>query len=483
MFSIASGRTVMAAGPLVRPFSTSMVRSAAAVKPTKKKKVQFKPGAVAAGERTKPKKGGMTHLEFKDAVGSMKYHKNAPALESLDVQKLSFSELESLQNTIIRYSSKNFKSLRSMGGFDKLQHHELFKKPVSLVNENTVNFAKNFISKIANTASKDNRICLVGENGVGKSTVMTQAQVLALNAQPVILLHIADAGKIVNGSSDYLYNPKLKLYQQPMLTKKWFSKIRSLNKETLKTMPLTRDISFSHNRETFNLKKDENNLFDYLEQNHDFGKFTPTNAFQFFIEELQAHSERVSVIVSVDNFNAMVDFPVTKYKTSDFLPIHVSQFEIGSFLLKVAGGELSFAKGGVLLAKTGDVGTHRRTLDVALGLREYDPYYNSHFFDVEIANKLRSNGPIEAFVVKNWTKDETRAMLRFYQKAGVLFVEPYKTKQAHKSSKELLEEKLVAKAEVTEIDPEEQFETIVQNHYSISGGNPSFLLRATSFTY
>lgn len=183
-------------------------------------------------------------------------------------------------------------------------------------------------------------------------------QALALSLQEfqneVVILHLHSADIIGNGSSDYFKNNKLGLYQQPMATKRWLRKILAVNKDIFQKLKLTEDVKFYQDKQEYNLKAGENTLYDYLSKNREINKVQPTMAFQFFISQLKQHSKTVPIILSVDDFNAMADFSITQYRSPDFKPIHISEFELGDFILKAASGELNFDKGGVLLAKSCD---------------------------------------------------------------------------------------------------------------------------------
>jgi len=454
-------------------------KSNAGAKPVKKK-VTFDPKKFQQPQ-TKVKKSGMTHLEFHDAVRGMNFDKLASDLNSFEIENLTVESLGEPAK-VVKYDEKTSEKLNSLGSFKKFQHHELFQKPVSLVSHNTVNINEQFISKL-DGPSKDNRVCLVGERGSGKSTLVTQAKALALNKynQDAILLHIDLAETLTNGSSSYIYNARTKKFQQPMFTKRWIYKVLEANENILKKLTLSQDVSFQNKRVDHHLKKGENTLYDFLSLNIDFGKQQPTTAFSFFVNELLHHSQDVPVIFSVDNINTIVDFPVTKYRHADFTPVHLSELEIGDFILKVAGGETNFAKGGVLLSKTGVLGHHQKTLSISLGLEEHDPYLNKKFFDLNIANALLANGGIKPLVVENLNKDETRELMEFWRESGVLFVKDYYTKESAKTIEDSSEEK--PKHKDDHFDPELQFNRMVNNLYTVSTGNPHYLLKASAISF
>lgn len=471
-----------------RTLSVSSVLFAKAAPKGKDGKKKVKQGfKVKADPKTKKvKKGGMTHLSFRDAVRALNFEKLAVDFSKLEIGTLDFDQLETSKNKVVQYSKKEEASLALLNSFKKYQHHELFSRPVSMVTDNTVELAATFMSKM-DCETKANRMCLVGEKGVGKSLLITQAQALALSKfkGDVVLLHLDYPEKIIEGSSDYIFNKRLGLYQQPMFTKRWIKKVRAANEEVLKKLPLTRDSSFVAKKVEYNLKKDENNLYDFLVHNHDFGKVGPSSAFQFFIEELQHHSAKVPIFVTVDNFNALTYNTNTEYRHPDFTPIHFTEFEAGDFLLKLAGGQLSFKKGGVLLAESKDV-PHSLTLPVALKQQVYDPYWTTDKCDRKVADQLLQNGGISVFGVSNLTKPQTRELMEFWEAAGVLQVREYPTKPDHRTSEEILkerEQRLAAQVVSPEQQADEQFERLVNNHYTMSSGNPGHLVRAVNIHY
>lgn len=433
--------------------------------------------------KEKVKKGGMTHLKFRDAVRALKFERTAADLSSLG--ELLAQDLESKTSTVLLYNTETQQKLSGLGAFKRYQHHELFRSPVSMVTENTVGLYDRFVSKL-NGPSKNNRLCLLGEKGVGKSTLLGQTQALALSKldRDVVLLHFDHPERIVEGSSDYIFNKKLDKFQQPMFTKRWIQKIRAANAEVFKKMPLTRDLSFVAKKVQHSLKKGENSVYDFLLHNHDFGVFGPTQAFQFFVEELQAHADKFPVFVSVDNFNALVVEPYTKYHHSDMKPVHFTEFEVGHFLANLVSGDLSFAQGGVLLAESKDLG-EAKTLRVGLGLQEGDLYDKKTQCDLDYAATMARNGGVEHFSVQNLSKDEARVLLQFWSQCGVLQIRDYPTKQDYKTSGELASERsLIRVGEFAECsNPEEQLENILQASYFVSSGNPGGLVQYNNLMF
>ncbi|CUM56341.1 unnamed protein product [Debaryomyces tyrocola] len=475
---------------VIRSFSGSayvFAKAAPKLKDGKKKAKQGFKNKGAESKTAKVKKGGMTHLKFKDAVRSLKFEKSATDFSQLNIKDISYQSLKSITSTVVKYNDYTEKVLQDLDSFKKYQYHELFSKPVSMVSDNTLKLDEQFISKLE-SPSKDNRLCLLGEKGVGKSVLLSQAKALAISKynKEVILLHLDHPQKIVEGSSDYVYNKRIEKYQQPIFTKRWVKKLRAANEEVFKKLPLTRDISFTAKKKEYNLKKEENTLYDFILYNHDFGKVGPTSAFNFLIEEIMHHSKKVPVLVSIDDFNTLTSETLTKYRHPDFESIHFTEFEMGSFILKLASGELSFAKGGVLLAESKDI-SYGHTLPVGLGLEQYDPYYKQHQCDFEVANSLLLNGGVSSMTVENLTKNQCRELYNFWDATGVLRVREYPSNEDYKTSEQIADEQAAKRSGEDEekyvYDSEEQFENLVQNNFTISSGNPGHLIKTTTLSY
>lgn len=471
----------------LRQLSRSSITFAASAPKQRDGKKKIKLGIKKkAAAPSKPKRSGMTHLKFKDAVRALNFEKNAADISGLGIKPLSFDALKSQDSSVVKYDQYALQTLRALDSFKKYQHHELFSEPVSMVNSNTLEISK-FLENF-DSSSKNNRLCLIGSKGIGKSTLLSQAKALALSKfqKDVVLLHLDHTEKIVEGSSDYIFNNRLGKYQQPMFTKRWIMKLREANKEVFEKMPLTRDVSFTSKKTEYNLKKNENSLYDFVLLNHDFGKVGPSTAFSFFIEELVAHSKNIPVLVTIDNFNVITSEPLTAYYHPNFTPIHVSEFEIGDFILNLASGKLSFSKGGVLLSESKDV-ADRHTLSVGLGITEYNPYWKVDECDVSIAENLLDNGGVAPLKLKELSKAQTRTLMSFWKDVNVLQNRDYPLQEVFKSFEQIASEEVAkaagANVEDHEFDPEVHFEKIVNHNFVRSAGNPGHLLKSVALSY
>ncbi|QBM86298.1 small subunit ribosomal protein S29 [Metschnikowia aff. pulcherrima] len=465
----------------LRSFSRSAPVCAVAPPPKKQSKVTRKKEV-----KEKVKKGGMTHLKFGEAVRHLKYENLAADLTGLGLAELSASDLQSISSNVVIYNNHAEKTLKELGAFKKNQNHELFSRPVSMVTENTSKIHSEFIEKLA-SESAQNRLCLLGEKGAGKSTLVAQTQALLLSHYKgdVVLLHVDQAEKVVDGSSDYFYNPSLKKFHQPMFTKRWIKKVRAANEAVFKKMPLTEDVSFVSKKEKHSLKKEKHTIYDFLTLNHEFGFYGPSNAFQFFVKQLQAHSNKFPVLVSIDNFNALIRDPHTAYFHTDMRPVTLGDLEFGSFISLLVSGDLSFAKGGVMLSESKDLG-ECKTLRAGLRLEQPNPYEPAEKCDLDFAKQMTKNGGVKTFQVENLTKEQARGLLLFLDKVGVLQIREYPTKEIYKS----LEESAFAPGTTINVgeyvrcqDREAQFERILQLTYFASAGNPGRFLKINSLTF
>lgn len=427
--------------------------------------------------KVKVKKGGMTHLEFGSAVTALGFEKLA--LDSnVQIPDLSFDKIALLKEQVTHFDGTTQSVLSELGSFRKYQHQEIFSQPISLVSANTINILHDIVKQVSESPSTDNRTCLLGERGSGKSTVLTQTMALALLhfKGDVVLLHFSNPEKITNGSSDYFLNARTGLYHQPMFTKRWIAKMRKANEKVFRKMPLTEDISFQANRTEQKLRRDKHTVFDFLELTRDFGKVASTSAFDFFVKQLQAHSAKYPVMVLVDDLNAVIDKPITKYYHPDFSPIHVAEFEMGKFLLNVAAGVTKFDKGAFVGAVSGSANPSPTSLSVALGLAQHDPY--SRTIDMSLVTALTSNGGIKPITVQNLDKRESLLLLQFYRDTGVMHVKEYPQK------KDLAQLKSTTAStpppQNDQASNEEQFEHIANTHFVVSAGNPRYLLKAVA---
>lgn len=451
-------------GTLAVKLTRALCGSARRMAPPKHTATAKQAFKVKKNHTPKEKKKLGTHYKFADETRLSGYEKTGVSVAHLPEFSAEPSE------SLMRYSPETETRLAGLGAFRRHQHHELFSNPVTLATANTRRLG-GFVAGLG-AEFKNNRLCLVGERGVGKSTLMTQAQALA--GADTVLLHFGKPEQIANGLSDYVYNRKAQKYQQPMFTKRWIMQTRAANAAVFQKMPLTQDVSFVAKKKLHALKAGEHTLWDYVSLTQDFG--TALLAFAFFVSELAHHSAQFPVLATIEDANSVGLGGKTKYRASDYSPIHLSQFEMGAFVLLLISGDAPFVKGGVLLAESSGYG-HLKTLSVGLGLEEHDPYLKSSECDVRVAEAFLANGGVQPFCVANFSKEEARAFLRFCVDSRAVRLSEYPQKEKHKDSA------MLARGEPSTADPAQQFEQLVQSAYVVSLGNPGYIFQATSIHY
>lgn len=367
-----------------RSFTSSAVPSAAA-KPSKAK-------AVAKGF-----KGSATGKKSRKTAGSFRVFEHHVHFAKNREQGFELSNLETLNqgkldlNKVVSYSEQQLQKLIQAGSLKKDQFHELFKTPITLIRDETTTISK-FVDSTATSPSSQNKMCLLGERGIGKSTLLTQAQALAIAQSNIVLIPVSYALKLVDGSNDFFYDSKLQTYTQPMYLKKLLAKVEYINKEVLSQMKLSKDhviegVTKDKAATKFNQK---HSVLDLLQ-----AKVAPRQrgrVFQIFIEEL-LKQETNPVLVTVDNFSAITSQPITPYRNVANKQLYVEELQITKTLFQLTSNEIAFKKGGVLLATSSD-DKPSITLQHGLGLITADPYTKEADFNRTLASRITSVKPV-----------------------------------------------------------------------------------------
>lgn len=376
-----------------------------AAKPVKAVAQGFKKG----GDGKKNRKSSGSHKFYESFVSTGKYSNKAPELE------LPTLSSESKANEVVKYSDLQYKRLVHVGAFKKDQFHELFSKPITLVRDETIEL-RDFIEKANTSSSKENRICFIGESGIGKSTLLAQSQ--ALISQDSIILPISYAFRLVDGSNDFWYDPQLKTYTQPMYLKKFFSKIEYANESVLSKIKLSKEYSIENavkGRQPIKFTT-SNNLLQVVKT-----KLSPRQrgiAFELLLDELSIQKE-FPVFLTVDNFGSLPAAPLTKYRNVENKPIYIEELQITKKIFELTSGEKSFNKGGIILSTSSD-DLPSLTLDAGLGLVEADPYAKSLKFNTKLSSKLTG---VKALKVDKLSKENVSSLVEKLIEAKVFRVD------------------------------------------------------------
>ncbi|AAS53268.2 AFL106Cp [Eremothecium gossypii ATCC 10895] len=396
-----------------RAFSSSCSVLATARKQAQKKGYNKKDTA-AAKPVVKKVVSGSLYKPWKFAVGTSKLNANAPALE-LPV----FNPAEP-KNEVAVFSGEQQQFLHRIGAFRLGQFHELFSRPVCYTREAT----GQLLERLSGTEHQ--RVILTGQPGVGKSTLLAQAQVAAFEKGSVII-NISHPELFLNGRNDFRHDTtgEQEQYTQPMYLKKLLTKILKSNKKSvLSSVALTQEYKFpvadtreSASKRVTRLVPGKNTLYDLLSM-----KTTPAARgmlFQAVIDELVAQSA-VPVYLTVDNFSRILSEPLSAYKDTSCRSIHVLKLQLGRIIMNFVSGatKLNHKDSRVVLATSG-VDRETKTLPTGLGQTPHDPYAAKYNYDAVLAEMMLKGG-VKEFRVEPLSKPEVAELVDFYAKAGIL---------------------------------------------------------------
>lgn len=399
-------------------------------------------GFKKGNEGKKQRKTAGSFRAFQDHVHAGQYAKKAPVIS------LPILTQNAEVNSVVEYSGLQKQRLFQIGAFKKDQYHELFASPISLVREETKLMGE-LVSKALNSTSKENRVCLLGERGIGKSTLLAQAQALAMVNTEAVIIPISYALKLVDGTSDFLFDAKLGEYSQPKLLKKLLDKIEAANKTSLAKLKLSKEYTIEAIAKTRAAAKfsSEQNLLDLVRAKVESRQ--RGQVFAILIEELLSQSQ-APVFVTVDNFGSLLTSAESAYRNVSNSPVRLEELQITKTLFDLTSGRKSFKKGGVILATSSD-DKPSLTLKAGLGLTKPDPYTKRSVYDPELASQIAGVKPVE---LNRLSQTSVSQLVQQYAQAGVL-------------RKDELEDN--------------SLERLAQQKYVVSGnGNPLELIRSVA---
>ncbi|AGO13054.1 AaceriAFL106Cp [[Ashbya] aceris (nom. inval.)] len=396
-----------------RAFSSSCSVLATAGKQAQKKGYNKKDTG-ASKPVAKKVVAGSLHKPWKSAVATAKFNANAPALE-LPV----FNPAEPKHEVAV-FSGEQQRFLHRVGGFKQGQFHELFWRPICYTRKAT----EELLGRLS--GAEHQRVILTGQPGVGKSTLLAQAQVAAYDRGSVII-NISHPELFLNGRNDFrLANVGgEELYTQPMYLKTLLTKILKANKkEVLSAVALTREYKFpvadtreSAAKRVTRLVPGKHTLFDLLST-----KTAPAGRgmlFQAVIDELAAQST-VPVYFTVDNFSRILSGPFSAYKDTSCRSIHVLKLQLGKIIMNFVSGATKFNhKDSRVVLATSGVDRQTKTLPAGLGHIPHDPYATRYQYEPTLS-KMMLDGGVKEFRVEPLSKTEVAQLVDFYSKAGIL---------------------------------------------------------------
>lgn len=421
----------------IRGFHTSLTSFAKPVAPAKKAVHGYK--KTSSGKVKKTSGAGKFFNEY---VTGLKLEKKAQEIPGLAVL-----EKEIKENTVVKYTQLQMKKLVISGSFKNNQFRELFQTPITLVTKDTKHM-QSFVKKASTSNSKNNRICLLGENGIGKTSLLGQTQALISNLGDSVIIPIPHATQLVNGRNDFTLDQQTKLYTQPMFLKRFLDKILRVNDKILTKIPIKNEYSFEGNtRHKSQVKATPNRhtLYDLVKLS--VAPRYRGKQFDAIIYEL-TEQDKVPVFLTVDHFNSLTSDFQTAYRDTENRSVHVEKFQIGKLIFEFASGAKFFKKGGVILVTSTDAKT-TDTLNAGLGLSEPDPYTPEHRWDRELSEKLKG---VKPYQLHKFSKENVSTLVEKFIDADI-----FKTSDLQGNT----------------------FENLVSQKYILSGnGNPGELIKS-----
>ncbi len=421
-------------------------------------------------DKSRQRKGSGSDKSFSRLIKSSNF-KNTAKDEVVMEALPTFNTVNLRLGDVVKYDSETLGKMYISGSFKPWQYEEIYSQPVTLLRKRETSELFNFHAKcLEETQSKSNRLMITGPSGIGKSTMLAQFHAIVFDEKnSAVLVPIPNAEAIVDGSSDFKYNPKTDLYDQQMLSKNLLHKFVNANKTIIGEMKLAEDFVpiYGNKKQQQELKliKGKNTLLDLA----CLAFKKQTNATYIFLSILAELSkqEEHPVFLSIDNFSSFVQHSLTEYKNTKNAPIYFQKLQLAKTIIDYISGELTFAKGGVIAATHGsDKHCVNETLDVGLGLKQPDLYKKPKDFDRKLAEKMLENGGVKELRVGKFDVDECQTLVSHMMKCDVIHNEYQRAE------------------EMERLGEEQYLRKLAERKYLVSGnGNPLLLIKSCILYY
>jgi small subunit ribosomal protein S29 len=399
---------------LARGQTTGGVRSfhTSGVVQVYKKKASKDHSANNLFKRGTPKTTSGSIQNFRRTAAHSKFSKLAPEVPADGPGSQILSENAVTAATLYQYPVNVRKSLSIFGSFKRDQNHELFKERTTMIRESTSLPVLQIIEEGLASQSKNNRYCLIGERGVGKSTALAQAQALAL-LKGYVVIPIPNAELLVSGKSDALFNQKYNYFAQPMYVRSWMERIAKGNKQVLETIGLSQDFKQGSASFQAHTAKAVKSLYNFLLEGR-----RRRDAFVImdeFLEELTIQSQ-APVLFTLDDINVFADRVYSANRNADNRPIYHGDLQVPKYFLQFMSGNRSF-KNGAIIASTSGKFKINDTITAGLGLSQPVAYSKINVYDHQLASRFKGVKPLN---VECYNLEETKAALDFFSNAKVI---------------------------------------------------------------
>lgn len=379
--------------------------------------------------RNIPRKTVGTHLSYNDLITSMRQPTKLAGehdLPALDGKQLQVGQA-------VKFSRQSLGLLGRLGSLTRDNHSELVGEPMLITKPELVEL-KAVIDAGLRSPSSENQALITGGDGIGKSTLLAQAEVLIKSSPNHIIIPIKNSEMLVNGRKDYLYSKELDIFQQPMLVKALLKRMIGSNAAALKSIKLTGSYAFQNNTRA-------QTVVNFAENNtlYDLASFHPHqrhagDVFDALIKELTVQTQ-CPVFLTVDDFNTLPAYASTVYRNFDNTPLHVSKLQLPLTIFKLINGDLKFKKGGVILATSRERFYRSETLHTIIGKKPFNPYFDKKKFDKPLYDLLKSHN-LKIIESSLLTRDNVGELVKKFKQ-----FDAFNSEDASKPAERLTEEK------------------------------------------
>ncbi|RKF56983.1 37S ribosomal protein S23, mitochondrial [Golovinomyces cichoracearum] len=316
--------------------------------------------------------------------------------------------------SIVALSDCTVDSLRALQAFKITQSWSLFRRPSILIrNESKILTERLLQSQEQKTTL---RMMIDGAKGTGKSMMLLHAMATALVSKWLVI-HIPEAQDVTNAVTEYAPIPGSNLYSQNTLSAELLSRISKANAIILRTMKVRQ----SHSNLPYPL---ESNCSVY--RLCELGSQEPEYSWPFFLafwSEITAE-ENPPILMCLDGISYILQNSL--YVNPDLSYIHSQDLAIVRHFTDHLSGAKTIPNGGAFIAATNR--SHApvspslelaitRSSERALKMDESQPDPFEKKYDSR-SDEILSK--VDAFKLGGLSKDETRSLLEYWAKSGVL---------------------------------------------------------------
>ena len=415
-------------------FSTTP--SLSRVAPLKKSPQATRVGA-KQGKRLQLQKNTRVQTTKPPAPGERKAYRkrivlsNTNALEVQGLQELTAdkfirlgddSALNSYRGKVLGLTDETVDSLRALETFQPTQGWSLFRRPATLIRQETV-FMADDVANMAGEEKKTMRMVLDGGKGSGKSVLLLQAQAMAM-LNGCVVVHFPEAQDIISAHTSYqpVETSEGTMYIQPHYTAKLLGNIAKANHAVLSSMRISK----------------QHQLPISIQPNISLARFAQLGAgdvslawpiWRALWSELTAPSQpdsegldRPPVMVSMDGLNHIMR--PSAYLDPDTKPIHAHDLALVRTFTDFLSSTTALPNGGLVLAATCSSNkASSPTLDHTLAYlskpegekpSQWDPYAER---DERVAASLKG---VEVMKLQGLSKAEARGVMEYYAQSGMV---------------------------------------------------------------